>query len=183
VNNSQVIQPNIQASNGVIHAINQVLIPPNISQEQQPQAQTDGITPGRATRGGRSYIGVAGNIGFGGDTALGEGSFSVISKLGLTRNLSVRPTAVIGDDTVVLVPLTLDFSPRSTEAVGETFSISPYIGAGIAIETSGDADVGLLLTGGLDVPLGNRFTLNGAVNAAFLNDTDVGLLFGIGYNF
>jgi uncharacterized surface protein with fasciclin (FAS1) repeats len=32
VNNAQVVQPNIQASNGVIHAINTVLIPPNLTQ-------------------------------------------------------------------------------------------------------------------------------------------------------
>ncbi|BAZ09011.1 beta-Ig-H3/fasciclin [Calothrix sp. NIES-4071] len=36
VNNAQVVQPNIQASNGVIHAINTVLIPPNLTQSQQP---------------------------------------------------------------------------------------------------------------------------------------------------
>ena len=184
VNNAQVIQPNIQASNGVIHAINQVLIPPNLSfAGGQPQAQAGDIDPGRATRGGRSYVGVAGNIGLSGDTALSEGNFTVISKLGLTRNISVRPSAVFGDNTVVLVPLTYDLSPRSTSAVGETFSISPYIGAGIAIDTRNDVDLGLLLTGGVDVPLGTRFTLTGAVNAAFLNSTDVGLLLGVGYNF
>lgn len=36
VNNAQVVQPNIQASNGVIHAINTVLIPPNLTQNQLP---------------------------------------------------------------------------------------------------------------------------------------------------
>lgn len=39
VNNAQVVQPNIQASNGVIHAINTVLIPPNLPQSQQPQPE------------------------------------------------------------------------------------------------------------------------------------------------
>lgn len=39
VNNAQVVQPNIQASNGVIHAINTVLIPPNLTQNQQLQPQ------------------------------------------------------------------------------------------------------------------------------------------------
>lgn len=34
VNNAQVVQPNIQASNGVIHAINTVLIPPNLTLRQ-----------------------------------------------------------------------------------------------------------------------------------------------------
>ncbi|MEH2387758.1 MAG: fasciclin domain-containing protein [Nostoc sp.] len=188
VNNARVIQPDIKASNGIIHAVNQVLIPPdvNISKlNQPPTATTPNVEPGRATRGGRSYIGVAGNIGLsGGDTALSEGNFAVISKLGLTRNISVRPSVIFGDDTLFLVPLTLDFSPKIAGSVGErTYTISPYIGAGVAIEANLDTDFGLLLTGGVDVPLGSKFTLTGAVNAAFMDETDVGLLFGLGYNF
>ncbi len=191
VNNARVIQADVKASNGVIHAINQVLIPPdiNVSQLNQPPTGTDGATPGvtvgRATRGGRSYVGVAGNIGLSGnDTALSDGNFTAISKLGLTNYLSVRPSVIFGDDTIFLVPLTLDFPQRTAGSVGEeTFSISPYIGAGIAIEANLDTDIGLLLTGGVDVPLGNRFTVTGAVNAAFMDQTDVGLLFGVGYNF
>lgn len=183
VNEARVIQPNIQASNGVIYPINQVLIPPNLT-SQQPQAPTNGVTPGRATRGGSSYVGVAGNIGLGGDTALSESNFAVISKIGLTRTLSVRPSAVFGNDTVFLVPLTYDFTPREVEpGVVQQFSVSPYVGAGVAIEASGDTSIGLLVTGGVDVPLGNRFTLTGAVNAAFVDETDVGLLLGVGYNF
>ncbi|WP_427163008.1 fasciclin domain-containing protein [Aliinostoc sp. HNIBRCY26] len=188
VNEARVIQPNIQASNGVIYPINQVLIPPNLtSQQPQPpnnQAQTPDVTPGRATRGGSSYVGVAGNIGLGGDTALSESNFAAVSKIGLTRTVSVRPSVVFGDDTVFLVPLTYDFAPREVEpGVVQQFSVSPYVGAGVAIEASNDTDIGLLLTGGVDVPLGNRFTLTGAVNAAFVDETDVGLLLGIGYNF
>lgn len=189
VNNARVVQSNIQASNGVIHAINAVLLPPdlnNVSQQpQQPTGNTNSdIEPGRYTLGGPSYIGVAGNIGLGGDSALSEGSIAVISKIGLTRNISVRPSAIFGDDTIVLVPVTLDFSPRLANPTGtQTFSISPYLGAGVAIETSNDADIGLLLTGGVDIPLASRFTINGAVNAAFLDQTDVGLILGVGYNF
>jgi uncharacterized surface protein with fasciclin (FAS1) repeats len=191
VNDATVIQPNVQASNGVIHVINEVLIPPNLNVSQQPgdnnqttPGGTTDVDPGRSTRGGSSYIGVAGNIGLGGDSALSEGNVAVISKIGLTRIISARPSAVFGDDTVILVPITLDFAPRPVNPTGEQrFPLSPYIGAGVAIETSDDADVGLLLTGGVDVPLGDRFTLNGAVNAAFLDETDVGLLFGVGYNF
>ncbi|PAX52816.1 fasciclin domain-containing protein [Brunnivagina elsteri] len=181
VNNAQVIQADIQANNGVIHGINQVLIPPDVSLDEKTDTT---ITAGRTTRGGRSYLGVAGNIGLGGDTGLGEGSFAVISKIGLTNAFSVRPSAVFGDDTVILVPITFDFASQSANPTGrQTFTISPYVGAGVAIETSDDADIGLLLTGGIDVPLGSRFTATGAVNAAFLGSTDVGLLLGIGYNF
>jgi len=178
VNNTRVIQP-VQTSNGVIYAINEVLIPPDVNISQLNNT----VSPGRATRGGSSYIGVAGNIGLGGDSALSEPNFAVISKLGLTRNFSVRPSAVFGDDTTILVPITLDLTRRTADAAGQTFGISPYVGAGVAIEASGDADVGLLLTGGIDVPLGSRFTATGAVNAAFLDQTDVGLMFGVGLNF
>ncbi|HYX13229.1 MAG TPA: fasciclin domain-containing protein [Nostoc sp.] len=192
VNNARVIQADVQASNGVIHAINQVLVPPdvNISQlNQPPTGNTDGTTPnvrpGRTTLGGPSYIGGGGNIGLSGDdTALGDSNFSAFSKIGLTRNISVRPSVIFGDDTLFLVPLTLDFTPRASTEVGQrTFSISPYLGAGVAIEANLDTDFGLLLTGGVDVPLGTRFTLNGAVNAAFMDETDVGLQLGLGYNF
>jgi uncharacterized surface protein with fasciclin (FAS1) repeats len=192
VNDATVIQPNVQASNGVIHVIDEVLIPPNLKVSQQPgdnnqttpDRTTPAVEPGRATRGGSSYIGVGGNIGLGGDSALSEGNFAVMSKIGLTRTISARPSAVFGDDTVVLIPLTFDFAPRSVDPTGnQRFPVSPYIGAGVAIETSDDADIAFLLTGGVDVPLGNRFTLNGAVNAAFLDETDVGLMLGVGYNF
>jgi uncharacterized surface protein with fasciclin (FAS1) repeats len=186
VNDARVLQSGVQASNGVIYPINQVLVPPNLNVSQQPQEGTtpDGVTPGRTTRGGSSYIGVAGNIGLAGDTALSETNIAVISKIGLTRTISARPSAVFGDNTLILVPLTFDFAPRSVEPLGEqTFPVSPYVGAGVAIETSDGADLGFLLTGGVDVPLGERFTINGAVNAAFIDETDVGLLLGIGYNF
>ncbi|MEH2196507.1 MAG: fasciclin domain-containing protein [Nostoc sp.] len=192
VNNARVIQADVKASNGVIHAINQVLVPPdvNISQlNQPPTGNTDGTTPnvkpGRTTLGGPSYIGGGGNIGLSGnDTALSDGNFAVISKIGLTRNISVRPSVIFGDDTLFMVPLTLDFTPRATAEVGQrTFAIAPYIGAGVAIEANKNTDIGLLLTGGVDIPLGSKFTLNGAVNAAFLDDTDVGLQLGLGYNF
>jgi len=191
VNDATVIQPNVQASNGVIHVINEVLIPPNLNVSQQP-GDTNQTTPGgttdveagRATRGGSSYVGVAGNIGLGGDSALSESNIAVISKIGLTRNIAARPSAVFGDRTIILVPLTFDFAPRPVNPTGDQqFPVSPYVGAGVAFQTSGDTDLGLLLTGGVDIPLGDRFTLNGAVNAAFVSETDVGLMLGVGYNF
>ncbi|BAY89362.1 MULTISPECIES: fasciclin domain-containing protein [unclassified Tolypothrix] len=192
VNGARVIQANVQASNGVIHAINQVLIPPNLTGQQPGGTNggttgggtTGGVTPGRSTLGGPSYIGVAGNIGLTGTNALSVGNFSVISKLGLTRNISVRPSAIFGDNTLVLVPITLDFRPQAEPVTGQQrFPIAPFIGAGVAIDTSGDTDIAPLVTGGIDVPLGSRFTATGSVNAAFFDDTSVGLTLGVGYNF
>ncbi|MEA5571094.1 hypothetical protein [Calothrix sp. UHCC 0171] len=148
------------------------------------QQTTPAISPGTATRGGPSYIGVGGNIGLGGDTALSEGGFSVISKIGLTRNFSLRPSAVIGDNTVFLVPVTVDFPVESVTDTGtQRISVAPYLGAGVAIATGDDTDVGFLLTGGVDVPVSPQFTANAAINVGFIDDTEVGLSLGIGYNF
>jgi hypothetical protein len=160
-----------------------------VPQPTQPASKTSAevaqvdVDPGRTTRGGSSYIGVAGNIGLGGDSAIGEGSFMVISKIGLTRTLSVRPSVAIEDDPVILLPLTYDFNFRTADAFEDTFAVAPYVGAGVAIETSDDADVGLLLSGGVDVPLNTNLTATAGVNAAFLDETDVGLMIGVGYNF
>lgn len=166
---------------------------PSIRDNTQPTIPSDGntptdssdpdsdVSPGRATRSGSSYIGVGGNIGFGGDTGIGEGSFSVISKIGLANNLSVRPAVLFGDNTSILLPVTLDFAPSDVE-IG-TYTIAPYVGAGAIISTGDDSNVGVLVTGGIDVPITSRFTATAGVNVGFVDDTDVGLLIGVGYNF
>ncbi len=142
------------------------------------------VQPGRATRGGSSYVGVAGNIGLsGGETALGIGNFTVISKIGFTETLSARPTVVIGDDTTFLVPVTYDFNLRQRDAVASQVTAAPYLGGGIAIATGSNSDVGPLLTAGVDVPIADRFTATGAVHAGFFDRTSIGLVIGAGYNF
>ncbi|WP_256090921.1 hypothetical protein [Nostoc sp. KVJ20] len=122
---------------------------PSSAIQSEKVAQT--FEPGRATRSGSSYFGVAGNIGLTGNTRVGEGSFAVISKIGLTQNLSFRPAALVGDNTVFLVPLTVDFPVENLEVT--QLSIAPYIGGGVAISTGRDSTVGALISGGVDVPL------------------------------
>ncbi len=140
-----------------------------------------GINPGRATRSGSSYIGVGGNIGIGGDTGIGSGSFSVLSKVGLTRNFSARPSVLFGDNTTILLPVTVDFPSQNVEI--SRFNIAPYIGGGAIISTGDDSNVGVLLTGGVDVPINPRFTATAGVNVGFVDQTDVGVILGVGYNF
>jgi hypothetical protein len=147
-------------------------------------AQSD-ISPGTATRGGRSYVGVAGNIGLtGGSSSLADGNFTIISKIGFTRTFSLRPAAVLGDSTTILVPVTYDFSFQQLgDAFSEPLPIAPYVGVGAAIRTGNKSDTALMVTGGIDLPLSRQFTATAAVNAGFFNKTDVGLLLGVGYNF
>ncbi len=139
------------------------------------------VEPGTATRSGSSYIGIGGNIGLSGDTSVGNGAFAVISKVGLTDYLSARPSALIEDDAVFLLPVTFDFS--GDEVPNTEFSIAPYLGGGLAISTGSGDTFGALISGGLDVPLSSQFTANAGANVTFINDTDVGLLLGVGYNF
>ncbi|MDR9895054.1 hypothetical protein G7B40_010815 [Aetokthonos hydrillicola Thurmond2011] len=155
-----------------------------VKQSASRVAQADiNVTPGRVTRGGASYVGVAGNVGLSGSSALGDGNFTVISKIGLTRIFSVRPAAVLGDDPVILLPITYDFNIRSADAFSEPLPFAPYIGGGAAIKTGDNTEAAFLVSGGIDVPLNRQFTATAAVNAAFFSDTDVGLLLGLAYNF
>lgn len=140
------------------------------------------IEPGRATRGGSSYIGIGGNIGFTGDTGIGSGAFVVNSKIGLTRNISFRPAVLIGENTDFLLPITYDFTIES----GDPFApvpFAPFVGGGVVFSTDGDSNVGFLLSGGIDVPLSRQFVANASVNVGFLDDANVGVLLGVGYTF
>ncbi|MHC5936138.1 hypothetical protein [Nostoc sp.] len=133
----------------------------------------------------RSYIGIGANIGLsGGNTALAQGAFTIFSKIGLTKNFSFRPAALVSDNSVFLLPVTFDFPVNSVTDLGEDqINVISYVGAGAAISTGEHSTVGFLLNGGVDVPLSPEFTATAGVNVSFLEQTDVGLLLGIGYNF
>ena len=168
--------PRVQAENQV----------QNIQSVEQTPNTVAQFNPGGRTRSGSSYIGVGGFIGFDDDdSAFGDGGFSVISKIGLSRNFSIRPSALIDDDAVFLIPVTVDFPVNSVADTGfQRLSVAPYFGAGVSINTDDDSDVGFLLTGGVDVPVSNKLTATGGVNIGFSDDNaDVGLLLGVGYNF
>ncbi|MEH2291483.1 hypothetical protein [Nostoc sp.] len=146
-------------------------------------AQSD-IDLGRTTNGGSSYLGIAANIGLsGGDTSLGDGNFAVVSKIGLTNSISVRPSAIFGDNTTILLPITYDFTFKPADAFSEPLAIAPYVGVGAAYKTGDDSQFAFLASAGIDVPLTSQFTATAAINAGFFDETDVGLLLGVGYNF
>lgn len=143
------------------------------------------VDPGQSTRGGSSYVGIAGNIGLSdsGSTALGDGNFMIISKIGLTSTFSARPSIVLGDNAVILVPVTYDFSFQPVEAFADPLPLAPYVGGGVAISTGDDSTFGAVVTGGVDLPITSQLTATAAINVAFVDSTDVGILIGVGYNF
>ena len=159
--------------------------PATASEATEKVAQGTQIRPGRATRSGPSYVGIGGNVGFGGDSALGDGSFAIISKIGLTNNLSVRPTVLFRDNLTLVVPVTFDFVSQETVEVSEDFVISaaPYAGAGVIVTTGDDGNFGFLISGGVDVPLTTNLTATAGLNIGFVDGADVGLLVGVGYTF
>ncbi len=150
-------------------------------------AQTD-IELGRLTRSSFSYIGVGGNIGLTGDTGVGEGAFVVNAKIALSRSLSLRPAAHFSDNTAFLASLTYDFNLPGRDPF-EPVQFFPFVGGGIILNTEDDSansdssDVGFLLTGGVDYPLSRDFTANATLNIGFLDETEVGIVLGVGYTF
>jgi hypothetical protein len=142
-------------------------------------------TPALSNTRPSSYVGIGGNFGVLGDTALGNTSLNIYSKIGLTRYLSFRPAAVIDFNNAVtfLLPITVDLRARSTGEFQEVGinSFAPYIGGGVAVNTNGE--FGPLLSGGVDIPISRRFTATAGINVGFLDPIDVGVFVGIGYNF
>ncbi|MBD2036672.1 hypothetical protein H6F76_16810 [Leptolyngbya sp. FACHB-321] len=142
-------------------------------------AQIEPIEPGRATRSGSSYVGVGANIGAIGSTPLGDLSGAILSKIGLTSNISVRPTILINGDVSFLFPVTLDFPIQSAGRV----SFAPYVGVGASFSTGDRKNADLIVSGGVDVPLSPQLTLTAAANAGLIDGIELGVLIGIGYNF
>ena len=132
----------------------------------------------------RSYIGLGGTIGLSGDaTPLGEGGFSLAGRTAFTENLSLHTSSVFQDDGLSLFALTFGVPIENKSTQREI--LFPFVGAGVAIEDLfGDFDTEVLVTTGVDIPLGRKFVSTVRLNASFPEDeTELGLLLGVGYRF
>ncbi len=137
---------------------------------------TPDVTPGQATVSSPSYVGLGAGFDFDG----ADVNLAVLSKIGLTSRLSVRPNAVTDFQAAILrLPLTIDFPALA--GVGGV-GIAPYLGGGVSFGVGEESDVGPMITAGVDVPLTPRFTGTAALNVDFLDDTEVGAYVGIGLN-
>lgn len=148
-------------------------------------AQAD-LDPRRGRVGVPNYLGLGGNLGLSDNsngTSLGDGGFVVNSKIRLNSKLSLRPTAIFGNDATFLIPLTYDFTIPTADPF-EPVRFAPFLGGGLAIATDDNDSIGFLLTGGIDVPISRAFVANASINIGFIEDeTDFGLIIGIGYTF
>lgn len=153
--------------------------------QQSASAQTEPNDQQKADIPTRSYAGLGGNIGLGGDsTALGDGAFSLVGRTAFTKNISLHTSTMFASDSVGAFALT--FGIPIFRSSGEPLELLyPFVGGGIAIEDFfGDFETDGLVTVGIDVPLAERITTTARLNLGFAeDDTDVGLLLGVGYNF
>jgi len=81
-------------------------------------------------KGGSSYIKVAGNLSFSGESALGKVSFGDQLKSGFVAITFLT----VSSSELWLIPLP-DF-PDSQQRLLKRFPVAPYVGAGIAIRTN-----------------------------------------------
>ncbi|MBW4651807.1 MAG: hypothetical protein KME20_01925 [Kaiparowitsia implicata GSE-PSE-MK54-09C] len=169
---------------GVVFGINYIFDSSTVitrsAEDVAADAATDlaqAIPPGRAVN--PSFIGAGGNIGLGGDTALSDSAFGVFSKFTISDFVSVRPGLLFNDDVTLLLPVTYDFAPFTTDFI----TLAPYLGAGVALTFDNDTDVDLLLSAGVDIPITNTLALTSGVNFAVLDSFDIGVSIGLVYLF
>lgn len=129
-----------------------------------------------------NYFGIGGAIGLkdAGETALGEGGFSILGRFSLTNNLSIHSSSIISGDNLLSIAAT-DGIPIKNQETGRTI-IFPFAGGGISTDTE-DFNIDPVIIGGVDVPINSLFTGTMRVNANFGDETDLGLLLGIGVDF
>lgn len=129
-----------------------------------------------------SYVGIGANIGLSDDDqSVADGGVAVISKIAVTKNVSVRPGISFGDDTVITVPITYDFPLRGRDPFVEN-PVTPYIGGGVVFDTGSEEDADFLVTGGADYRFAKNWVGNVGVNVGFGDDNpDIGVVFGVGY--
>lgn len=129
-----------------------------------------------------NYIGIGGAIGLEneGGTALGDGGFSILGRLSLTDNLSIHSSSIISGDNLISIAATGGI-PIKNQETGRII-VFPFVGGGISADTE-DFNVDPVVTGGVDVPINQLITGTARINANFADETDIGILLGVGVDF
>jgi|GEM_PF-1133457 len=130
---------------------------------------------GQDARSNPSFLGAGINLGIGGDSALGDSSFAVLSKIALGSDLSVRPTLLIENDVTFLIPVTYDFERITTEYL----TLAPYAGGGLSFSSGDDSNFDLLLSAGFDIPITRNLAATTGVNITPFDSFDIGIQAGL----
>ncbi|MDB9519543.1 hypothetical protein PN466_21605 [Roseofilum reptotaenium CS-1145] len=157
-------------------------LPNNESAEpDQTTAQQTSTSDPRPAVG--SYFGIGGTIGLSdGETALGSGGFSLMSKGALSEYLTLHNATSFGNQTASMFALTGEIpirNPQTQEVVA-----MPFLGGGTLVTTKDELRFHGLVVGGVDIPLSRDFMGTVRVNAGFVDSkTEVGIVLGVGYRF
>ncbi len=169
VNQARVVAADIQASNGVIHVIDRVLLPPDLIPPSRPM----------------SYIGVGGAIGVSGNTtSLSSGGLALLTRTTLAENFALHSGSVVFGDRPAASTFALTVNvPVREESANQIVAI-PFLGGGIALQNQDGLIVSPLAVGGVDIPLSESFTGTLRLTAAFPSDraADLAVLLGVGFN-
>ncbi|MGD1922050.1 MAG: hypothetical protein ACFCAD_26040 [Pleurocapsa sp.] len=151
----------------------QAQIKPSDTPETEPN-QAQKSKPNRI-----NYFGIGGAIGLkdAGETALGDGGFSVLGRCSFTDNFSIHSSSIINGDNLLSIAATGGISIKKQET-GRTI-VFPFVGGGISADTE-DFNVDPVIVSGVDVPINHLFTGTVRGNANFGDETDIGLLLGGG---
>jgi hypothetical protein len=107
-----------------------------------------------------------------------------LTKTDLSDALSIRSINAFGRDrTDNTVALTINFPVRTRS--GQVVLV-PFVGGGALLSSRynlKDFIVRGLVTGGVDIPLSQRFTATTSVNVGFTDKANIGVQLGVAYNF
>lgn len=160
--------------------LNAQIQPDNNSEDLQRETSPSQSSSDKPKKSDRiNYVGIGGAIGLedAGETALGEGGFSILGRFSLTDHFSIHSSSIISGDNLISIAATGGV-PIKNKETGRTI-VFPFVGAGISADTE-DFNIDPVVTGGVDVPINQLITGTARVNANFGDETDIGILLGVG---
>jgi hypothetical protein len=154
-------------------------VAPEAAPEAVPEAAPEG-PPGQ-----NSYIGFGGVIGLqGGTTSLSQGTFSIVSKQVLTRNLAIHTADTIFGSSTASSSYALTYNHPIRDKNLPIVYI-PFLGGGVMLHDENGLKVSPLVTAGIDIDTPTNVTGTVRINSGFVSGrkADVGIIFGVGYNY
>jgi hypothetical protein len=150
-----------------------------LTEVKTPEAAPEG-PPGQ-----NSYIGFGGVIGLqGGTTSLSQGTFSIVSKQVLTRNLAIHTADTIFGSSTASSSYALTYNHPIRDKNLPIVYI-PFLGGGVMLHDENGLKVSPLVTAGIDIDTPTNVTGTVRINSGFVSGrkADVGIIFGVGYNY
>jgi hypothetical protein len=158
-------------------------IVPEVTPEVVPEIAPEALPEGPP--GQNSYIGLGGVIGLqGGTTSLSQGTFSIVSKQVLTRNLAIHTADTIFGSSTASSSYALTYNHPIRDKNLPIVYI-PFLGGGVMLHDENGLKVSPLVTAGIDIDTPTNVTGTVRINSGFVSGrkADVGVIFGVGYNY